>query len=537
MDSRTQNLILQPLPSTKQKIDRLIFLCQVLQSAGEGESVDVGQAANEKHQVEEEIHSEPQSHEISSSASEEGVEGEESDGGAGGDSLAPEPVVEGSTKGTEGHDRSESTGEASYKLDEILSVTSDKVGEGAEMVETAAETLSEKAGGAVDHMSEGAETAVEKLESIIQVGISDTKGAVQGFLGMADKELEVANEAKEDDTSCGDVSMKASVDGVAIGVGEALNTEVESVGAAATTMADRASSAVEEGQEGLVKGVASTVDAMKAGGETVAEGIENVSDALEAGRENVAGGRQKLKEASEEGLEAAAETAREGVTSGARVLRNTAQEEAGAMKELVEKGLPEATETLVKTAEAGAESVKEAVNSAGQGAEGLYSSGAETLSEVAMAAGAVVSGGVAAVQGAVDEVKKVVSDYVGGEKSEGKSNVEVEEASDVEAREEGEEEEESCPFCKFMKAGPCGKQFSSWEKCVDEAEAAERDIVSDCKTHTQAMTICMEANTDYYSPVLETGREMAAEGVEVVEADIKNAEIVEAGSVGDVVAD
>ena len=29
------------------------------------------------------------------------------------------------------------------------------------------------------------------------------------------------------------------------------------------------------------------------------------------------------------------------------------------------------------------------------------------------------------------------------------------------------ERENTCAFCKFMKAGPCRKEFIAWEKCVD----------------------------------------------------------------------
>lgn len=67
-----------------------------------------------------------------------------------------------------------------------------------------------------------------------------------------------------------------------------------------------------------------------------------------------------------------------------------------------------------------------------------------------------------------------------------------------------EEEEDDCPFCVFMKAGPCGQAFKDWEKCVDEAHKGEQDIVAKCTGPTRALKECMEANTEYYAPVLET---------------------------------
>jgi hypothetical protein len=55
-----------------------------------------------------------------------------------------------------------------------------------------------------------------------------------------------------------------------------------------------------------------------------------------------------------------------------------------------------------------------------------------------------------------------------------------------------------------MKAGPCGQAFKDWEKCVDEAHKGEQDIVAKCTGPTRALKECMEANTEYYAPVLET---------------------------------
>ena len=50
-------------------------------------------------------------------------------------------------------------------------------------------------------------------------------------------------------------------------------------------------------------------------------------------------------------------------------------------------------------------------------------------------------------------------------------------------------EDETCGFCKFMKAGPCGELFAAWEKCVDASRFASRVVSSlarTCLLRTQA---------------------------------------------------
>ena len=66
-----------------------------------------------------------------------------------------------------------------------------------------------------------------------------------------------------------------------------------------------------------------------------------------------------------------------------------------------------------------------------------------------------------------------------------------------------EEDADDCPFCAFMKAGPCGQAFRDWEKCVDTANKDEEDIVTKCTGPTRALKECMEANPEYYAPVLD----------------------------------
>ncbi|OQR88056.1 hypothetical protein ACHHYP_07665 [Achlya hypogyna] len=56
-----------------------------------------------------------------------------------------------------------------------------------------------------------------------------------------------------------------------------------------------------------------------------------------------------------------------------------------------------------------------------------------------------------------------------------------------------------CGFCKFMKAGPCGAQFTAWEACLDESKAKGEDFLEKCGGPTLLLRDCVDANPDYYS--------------------------------------
>jgi hypothetical protein len=76
-------------------------------------------------------------------------------------------------------------------------------------------------------------------------------------------------------------------------------------------------------------------------------------------------------------------------------------------------------------------------------------------------------------------------------------------AADAVGDEDGEEEQEECPFCVYMKGGGCKEEFVEWEKCVEEAEA-EADggnVVKQCGKVMAALGRCMENYPDYYTPV------------------------------------
>jgi hypothetical protein len=87
-----------------------------------------------------------------------------------------------------------------------------------------------------------------------------------------------------------------------------------------------------------------------------------------------------------------------------------------------------------------------------------------------------------------------------------------------EAADAPEEKEETCGFCKFMKAGPCGEVFAAWEACVDKHRDAGDDFVETCLPQTRGLKECMEANPEYYGPLLG-GDEEEGEGAEGAEGE------------------
>ncbi|KAK1395954.1 GCK domain-containing protein [Heracleum sosnowskyi] len=91
--------------------------------------------------------------------------------------------------------------------------------------------------------------------------------------------------------------------------------------------------------------------------------------------------------------------------------------------------------------------------------------------------------------------------------------------STLENQEQEEEEEGECGFCLFMKGGGCKESFVSWEKCIEDAEKNQEDIVEKCVDITAALKKCMEAHSDYYEPVLRAEKAAEAEAVEQLEKE------------------
>ncbi|VVA91264.1 unnamed protein product [Arabis nemorensis] len=74
-----------------------------------------------------------------------------------------------------------------------------------------------------------------------------------------------------------------------------------------------------------------------------------------------------------------------------------------------------------------------------------------------------------------------------------------------------------------MKGGGCKDTFTAWEDCVEEAEKNKEDIVTKCMEVTSALKKCMDANSDYYQPILAA--EKAAE--EEVKKELEAQKIAE----------
>ncbi|XP_058195213.1 uncharacterized protein LOC131311688 [Rhododendron vialii] len=84
----------------------------------------------------------------------------------------------------------------------------------------------------------------------------------------------------------------------------------------------------------------------------------------------------------------------------------------------------------------------------------------------------------------------------------------------------GEEEEEGeCGFCLFMKGGGCRDSFTSWEKCIEEAEKDGEDIIDKCADITGALKKCMEAHSDYYAPILRAEKAAEEEAIRELEKE------------------
>jgi len=55
-----------------------------------------------------------------------------------------------------------------------------------------------------------------------------------------------------------------------------------------------------------------------------------------------------------------------------------------------------------------------------------------------------------------------------------------------------------CGFCRFMKAGPCGAEFSAWEDCIERARATDADFVELCGPQTLKLKACTDRHPEYY---------------------------------------
>lgn len=56
--------------------------------------------------------------------------------------------------------------------------------------------------------------------------------------------------------------------------------------------------------------------------------------------------------------------------------------------------------------------------------------------------------------------------------------------------------------CRELDGLPRLLLLQAWEKCVDQARDKGEDFVDLCLDKTKALKECLEANPDYYAPVL-----------------------------------
>ncbi|RLN51596.1 hypothetical protein BBJ29_007289 [Phytophthora kernoviae] len=76
-----------------------------------------------------------------------------------------------------------------------------------------------------------------------------------------------------------------------------------------------------------------------------------------------------------------------------------------------------------------------------------------------------------------------------------------------------------CGFCKFMKAGPCGKEFTAWEACLDQCKKSGDDFIERCGAQTLALRDCVDVNPEYYHVLNDSPEEEEKKEDTVSEAD------------------
>ncbi|BDA43303.1 probable cytochrome c oxidase subunit 6B at C-terminar half [Coccomyxa sp. Obi] len=72
-----------------------------------------------------------------------------------------------------------------------------------------------------------------------------------------------------------------------------------------------------------------------------------------------------------------------------------------------------------------------------------------------------------------------------------------EEGGDINNGDE-DDDDETCGFCRFMKAGGCKKEFTAWSECVDTNRGEGHNFTEECRDATLDLQKCMEEHRDYY---------------------------------------
>ncbi|GFP83687.1 hypothetical protein PHJA_000512200 [Phtheirospermum japonicum] len=70
-----------------------------------------------------------------------------------------------------------------------------------------------------------------------------------------------------------------------------------------------------------------------------------------------------------------------------------------------------------------------------------------------------------------------------------------------------------------MKGGGFKETFMQWEKCVDEGEKNEEDIVGKCYQANANLKKCMEDHSDYYALLLQAEKAVEAEAAKQLEEE------------------
>ncbi|XP_028762072.1 uncharacterized protein LOC114720577 [Neltuma alba] len=110
------------------------------------------------------------------------------------------------------------------------------------------------------------------------------------------------------------------------------------------------------------------------------------------------------------------------------------------------------------------------------------------------------------------------------QQSDSPADAKPEDAPSDQQKQEEEEEEGECGFCLFMKGGGCRDSFIDWEKCIEEAEKNQEDVVDKCVEVTAKLKLCMEAHADYYEPILRAEKAAEKQFVDELEKEAGTAE-------------
>eukprot|EP00877_Chromochloris_zofingiensis_P001500 jgi/Chrzof1/11350/Cz05g33110.t1 len=83
-------------------------------------------------------------------------------------------------------------------------------------------------------------------------------------------------------------------------------------------------------------------------------------------------------------------------------------------------------------------------------------------------------------------------------------------SSDRSSNTDHKEANDDCPWCLYMKVGPCRDVFTVWQTCVDSVmdigadHSGRRAAVDKCTDVTKPLVECMMQHPEYYAPQMES---------------------------------